>query len=110
MRILLFEDYELLLSDLRESFSQGGYELDYLAATELTLDGLVQLMHALVIVDIGLPAMDGLELAVQESGVEGQRNDARFASSGRSVSKANAGAAGNLELDSRSAALSTPPS
>ena len=37
---------------------------------KLTLDRLVHLMHDLVIVDIGLPAMDVLDLAVPERGVE----------------------------------------
>jgi len=62
MRLLLIEDDELLLSGLREAFSQAGYELDHLPAAELALDALAHQMHDLAIVDIGLPGMDGLEL------------------------------------------------
>ena len=73
MRILLVEDDELLLSDIREAFSQGGYEPDHLAAAELTLDELVHQVQDLVIVDIGPPAMDGLELAVPERGLDSRQ-------------------------------------
>jgi len=62
MRLLLIEDDELLLCGLREAFSQAGYELDHLPAAEPALDALAHQMHDLAIVDIGLPAMDGLEL------------------------------------------------
>ncbi len=62
MRILLIEDDELLLSGLREAFTQAGHELDHLSAAEPALDALAHQVHDLAIVDIGLPGMDGLEL------------------------------------------------
>jgi DNA-binding response OmpR family regulator len=62
MRILLVEDDELLLSGLQEAFGQAGYEMDHLTAAEPALDAFAHRVHDLAIVDIGLPAMDGLEL------------------------------------------------
>lgn len=62
MRILLVEDDELLPAGLREALGQAGMEMDHLEAAEPALDALAHGVHDLVILDIGLPGMDGLAL------------------------------------------------
>lgn len=62
MRILLIEDDELLPIGLQEALGRAGYEMDHLGAAEPALDALAHHQHDLVIVDIGLPGMDGLSL------------------------------------------------
>ena len=62
MRVLLVEDDAMLADGLHELFAGLGHALDHLGAAEpaLTATGLTS--DDLVLVDLGLPGMDGLEL------------------------------------------------
>lgn len=62
MRILLVEDDEMLADGLRELFASQGFALDHLAAAEPALLATELTQFDLIVVDIGLPGMDGLEL------------------------------------------------
>lgn len=62
MRILLVEDDAMLADGLRELFAAQGHALDHLAAAEPALVATELTPFDLVVVDIGLPGMDGLEL------------------------------------------------
>ncbi|OYT87064.1 MAG: DNA-binding response regulator [Burkholderiales bacterium PBB6] len=59
MRILLVEDDELLSAGLSEALTRAGYEMDHLPAAERVPDALAHGMHDLLILDLGLPGMDG---------------------------------------------------
>lgn len=62
MRILLVEDDAMLADGLREVFHRAGYALDHLTAAEPALLALRLTPFDLVVADIGLPGMDGLEM------------------------------------------------
>ncbi|MEY5100778.1 MAG: hypothetical protein RJA36_3497 [Pseudomonadota bacterium] len=62
MRILLVEDDAMLADGLRDLFAGIGHALDHLAAAEPALGATVLTHYDLVVVDLGLPGMDGLEL------------------------------------------------
>lgn len=62
MRILLVEDDAMLADGLREQFASLGHALDHLAAAEPALVATELTQFDLVVVDLGLPGMDGLEL------------------------------------------------
>lgn len=62
MRILLVEDDAMLADGLRELFAAQGHALDHLAAAEPALVATELTPFDLLVVDIGLPGMDGLEL------------------------------------------------
>lgn len=62
MRVLLVEDDAMLADGLRELFVGLGFALDHLPAAEPALVATELTQFDLVVVDIGLPGMDGLEL------------------------------------------------
>ena len=62
MRLLLVEDDELLRNSLHESLSQAGFAVDA-TGSALTTDQLAQQEdYRLIVLDIGLPDGDGLQL------------------------------------------------
>lgn len=62
MRLLLVEDDELLRSSLHESLNQAGFAVDA-TGSALTADQLAQQEdYRLIVLDIGLPDGDGLQL------------------------------------------------
>ena len=62
MRLLLVEDDELLRNSLHESLSQAGFSVDATGSV-LTADQLAQQEdYRLIVLDIGLPDGDGLQL------------------------------------------------
>lgn len=62
MRLLLVEDDELLRNSLHESLSQAGFAVDATGSV-LTADQLAQQEdYRLIVLDIGLPDGDGLQL------------------------------------------------
>ncbi|WP_425056188.1 response regulator transcription factor [Pseudomonas abyssi] len=62
MRLLLVEDDELLRSSLHENLSQAGFAVDA-TGSALTADQLAQQEdYRLIVLDIGLPDGDGLQL------------------------------------------------
>lgn len=62
MRVLLVEDDQMLSEGLREVFTSHGYELDHLPAAESAVTAVSLTHYDLLVVDLGLPGMDGLEL------------------------------------------------
>lgn len=62
MRILLVEDDAALAAGLREALEREKFEVDHLTAAEPAESALALTAYDLAIVDIGLPAMSGLEL------------------------------------------------
>ncbi|MCA0324908.1 MAG: response regulator transcription factor [Proteobacteria bacterium] len=62
MRILLVEDDAMLADGLREAFARLGYGVDHLARAEPALTAVALHDFDLLLLDIGLPDMDGLEL------------------------------------------------
>lgn len=71
MRVLLVEDDAMLADGLRELFVGLGFALDHLPAAEPALVATELTQFDLVVVDIGLPGMDGLELVRR---IRSQRN------------------------------------
>ena len=65
MRALLVEDDAMLADGLREAFARAGYGIDHLGSAESALGALELTAYDLVLVDIGLPGMDGLSLVRQ---------------------------------------------
>lgn len=62
MRLLLVEDNELLRNSLHESLSQAGFAVDA-TGSAITADQLAQQEdYRLIVLDIGLPDGDGLQL------------------------------------------------
>lgn len=62
MRILLVEDDKLVAVGLLEALERQGFAVDHLTAAEPAQGALARPGYDAAIVDIGLPAMDGLEL------------------------------------------------
>jgi len=60
MRILLVEDDDLLGDALKRGLSQAGFEVDAVADGVAALDALAAQCHAAVVLDLGLPKLDGL--------------------------------------------------
>ena len=71
MRVLLVEDDAMLADGLRELFVGLGFALDHLPAAEPALVATELTQFDLVVLDIGLPGMDGLELVRR---IRSQRN------------------------------------
>ena len=62
MRILLVEDDVVLADGLVAALKQAGYVADWISNGEGADDVLAQQIHDLVILDIGLPKLDGFTL------------------------------------------------
>lgn len=62
MRILLVEDDAMLADGLREMFGRFGFSLDHLRSAEPAVGATALTQFDLLVVDLGLPGMDGLEL------------------------------------------------
>jgi two-component system, cell cycle response regulator DivK len=60
--ILVVDDYEANLTLVRLILTQGGYQVSTAIDAEHALDVLQSLRPALILMDIQLPGMDGLEL------------------------------------------------
>jgi len=62
MRILLVEDDKLLAAGIRESITSGGDTIDCLEDGESALDALSLERFDLVILDLGLPNLNGIDV------------------------------------------------
>ncbi len=62
MRILLVEDDELLGAGIQDTLSRAGYGVEWVRNGALALSALAQGGLDAVILDLGLPLMDGLEV------------------------------------------------
>ncbi len=62
MRILLVEDDELLGAGIQDTLSRAGYAVEWVRNGALALSALAQGGLDAVILDLGLPLMDGLEV------------------------------------------------
>ena len=62
MRILLVEDDELLGAGIEDTLSRAGYAVEWVRNGALALSALAQGGLDAVILDLGLPLMDGLEV------------------------------------------------
>jgi DNA-binding response OmpR family regulator len=67
-RILIVDDDELLRRSLAFNLEQAGFEINTAASAEDALDMVVVVAPDLVILDIGLPDMDGLDALRQFKG------------------------------------------
>ena len=63
MRTLIVEDDPLLADGLAQLLRGAGFTADYVGSAELAEAALAAEKFDLMILDIGLPGMDGLELA-----------------------------------------------
>ncbi len=68
MRLLLIEDDEILLNQLRESLQKAGFEIDCSIDGEDGLYRAREFSYDLAIVDIGLPKLSGIEVITQLRG------------------------------------------
>jgi len=71
MRILLVEDNQRLSEAITTNLSQAGFEIDPVAEGDEALAVLAQQHYDLVILDLGLPDMDGMEVL---RGLRAQKN------------------------------------
>lgn len=62
MRVLLVEDDKMLADSICEGLEKGGFSVDHLGAAEPAESAIGLTNYDLVIVDIGLPKMNGHEL------------------------------------------------
>ena len=62
MRILVVDDDQAVREALRRTLTLGGYEVQMAADGEQALEAVVESMPEAVVLDLGLPGMDGLEL------------------------------------------------
>ncbi|TKB45446.1 response regulator [Thalassotalea mangrovi] len=62
MRILLVEDDQQLASGLKESLRYAGYSIDMVACGGQALLAINSAVYEVIILDLGLPDMDGLEV------------------------------------------------
>lgn len=62
MRVLIVEDDDLLAAGLLKVLEQSGYAVDWVNNGELADRALNDGEHDLVVLDIGLPSMDGLQV------------------------------------------------
>jgi two-component system response regulator QseB len=62
VRILLVEDDELLGAGIQDTLSRAGYAVEWVRNGALALSALAQAGLDAVILDLGLPLMDGLEV------------------------------------------------
>ena len=62
MRLLLVEDDDLLRSSLQESLSEAGFAVDATGSAATAAQLCLQEDYRLIVLDIGLPDGDGLQL------------------------------------------------
>jgi two-component system OmpR family response regulator len=62
MRILIIEDDAMLADGLARSLRQSGYAVDWVESAERALLAVEHEMFDLVILDVGVPGIDGFEL------------------------------------------------
>ncbi len=62
MRLLLVEDDVLVASGIKLGLSNAGYAVDWVGSAERALEVTQTDAFDIAVIDIGLPAMDGLEL------------------------------------------------
>jgi two-component system response regulator MprA len=62
MRVLVVDDDRALREALRRTLTLGGYEVQLAGDGEQALESVVRSVPEAVVLDIGLPGMDGLEL------------------------------------------------
>jgi len=62
MRVLLVEDDTMLADGLKDVFAGAGFMFDQLTTAESALGAMELTAFDLVVIDLGLPGMDGLEL------------------------------------------------
>ena len=62
MRILLVEDNERLSEAIKESLYRAGFEVDAVAEGDEALSVMRQQPYDAVILDLGLPDMDGMKV------------------------------------------------
>jgi DNA-binding response OmpR family regulator len=62
MRLLLIEDDGPLARGLKTSLETQGYAVDWVALGKLGIESATQIDYQLVILDLGLPDLDGLEV------------------------------------------------
>jgi DNA-binding response OmpR family regulator len=70
MRLLLVEDDVLVASGIKLGLSNAGYAVDWVGSAERALEVTQKDAFDIAVIDIGLPALDGLELtqALREQG------------------------------------------
>jgi two-component system response regulator QseB len=71
MRILLVEDDELLGAGIHDTLSRAGYAVEWVRDGTLALGALEHGSFDAVILDLGLPGMDGLEVLRRTRGAGG---------------------------------------
>jgi two-component system OmpR family response regulator/two-component system response regulator QseB len=62
MRVLLVEDDEMLGQGLHEALSRKGWSVDWVKNGALALSAIADGDYACVLLDLGLPGMDGIEV------------------------------------------------
>ena len=62
MRVLLVEDDQMLALGIKQGLATAGYVVDAVESAETALDAMTSDSFDAAIIDIGLPAMDGLAL------------------------------------------------
>ncbi len=65
MRILLVEDDRLLGAGIQAGLQQQQWVVDWLQDGQAALQALITTPYALVVVDLGLPRLDGMQLIAQ---------------------------------------------
>jgi DNA-binding response OmpR family regulator len=70
MKLLIVEDTELLRTALANAFSDAGYSVDAFESGEEGLEAAEETRYDLIILDIGLPGIDGFQVVreLRESG------------------------------------------
>jgi DNA-binding response OmpR family regulator len=61
-RVLVVEDDDVIGRNLRDVFASDGYDVDLAGTAGLALDSVARHPPALVVLDLGLPDSDGVEL------------------------------------------------
>lgn len=62
MRLLVIEDDKILAEGLIEALNQAGYAVDHAVNGEIAMTFLQQTSYDLVVLDLGLPKLDGFEV------------------------------------------------
>ena len=73
MRLLVVEDEKKLCDMIAKSLHQAGYEVDTCNDGEEALDMIYAEMYDLIVLDLNLPGMDGMDIRPGTS--KGKRRD-----------------------------------